>query len=137
MDNLFLDCHMSRRAYDLATQHDWIPAGLLASGPTLGEQLHGLRSWFSFCMLLQKLSILLWSIWKGRNHLVFRNENFIPLACLVSAKKSYAEWRIRSCISIDDYYRGYSSSPPLPPLILLDGSRHHRGRSKSTSMALV
>ena len=66
MDNLFLDCHMSRRAYDLATQHDWIPAGLLASGPTLGEQLHGLRSRSSYCRLLQKLSILLWSIWKGR-----------------------------------------------------------------------
>jgi len=36
---------------------------------------------------------------------------FNPLACLLSAKKVYAEWRIRSYIVVDDYFKGHSSTP--------------------------
>ena len=54
---------------------------------------------------------MLWSIWKSRNNVVFRNGIFHPLACLISAKKAFAEWRLRSCISIDDCFKGPSSTP--------------------------
>ena len=64
--------------------------------------------------MIQKLSFLLWSMWKCRNKVVFSNEIFNPLACLIMAKKTYAEWRIRSCISMDDIFRGPSSTPSIP-----------------------
>ena len=61
--------------------------------------------------LEQKFSFILWSIWKSRNATVFNNEIFNPIACLVRAKKANAEWRIQTCMSVDHYFRGPSSSP--------------------------
>ena len=60
---------------------------------------------------VQKLSFLLWTIWKGRNAVIFENENFNPIACLIKAKRAYAEWRIRNCLSVDDYYTGHPFGP--------------------------
>jgi len=46
--------------------------------------------------------ILLWSLWKSRNALIFKNETPSPMATLLRAKRSWAEWTLRK------------SSPTLP-----------------------
>jgi len=39
--------------------------------------------------------MLLWSIWKTKNNMVFRNETPSPVRTFIRAKKVSAEWRIR------------------------------------------
>jgi len=96
---------------DCAVQHHWVPNGVLGLESNLCDQLQGLGSHPNQRNVLSKLSFLLWSIWKVRNNVIFRNEIFKPLVCLVPAKKASAEWLIRSCISVDDYFKGPSSTP--------------------------
>ena len=60
---------------------------------------------------VQKLNFLLWTIWKGRNVVLFQNENFNPIACIIKAKRACAEWSIRNCLSVDDYYIGCPFGP--------------------------
>ena len=33
------------------------------------------------------------------------------MKCIIKAKRLSAEWRIRSCLSVDDYFKGLSSAP--------------------------
>ena len=33
------------------------------------------------------------------------------MKCIIKAKRLSAEWRIRSCLSVDDYFKGLSSTP--------------------------
>ena len=99
-------------------------------------RLQGIASQPSLRRDLPRIFFLLWHIWKGRNGVVFRNEFFKPMVYLVSAKKGFAEWRIRSSLSMDDYFtRAPSTSypaesifvrwfPPQPGIVKLnfDGS---------------
>ena len=78
------------------------------------DYLQRIGSQYTRKPIIQKVSFLLWSVWKCRNKVMFSNEIFNPLACLIMAKKAYAEWRIRSCISMDDIFRGPSSTPSIP-----------------------
>ena len=79
----------------------------------------------------QKFLFILRSIWKSRNATVFNNEIFNPVACLIRAKKATAEWRIRTCMSVDHSFRGPSSPlttsihlvrwhPPSPGFVKLN-----------------
>ena len=61
--------------------------------------------------ILQSISFLLWSIWKAKNAVTFQNEFFNPMKCLIRAKKLSAEWRIRTCLSVDDFLQGIASTP--------------------------
>ena len=57
----------------------------------------------------------------SRNAIVFNNEIFNPVACLIRAKKATAEWRIRTCMSVDNFFRG----PPSPPITSIHLVRWH------------
>ena len=47
--------------------------------------------------------------------MIFQNEVFQPLPCLIRAKKLSAEWRIRTRMSVDDHFPGFSSPPTIYP----------------------
>ena len=88
IDHLFVQCPLSKRVSQLATQHGWFPTAFRwDSTHDLRQQLQVFESCKLRRSLLQKLSFLLWTIWKHRNNVVFRQENFNPLACLLNAKK--------------------------------------------------
>ena len=44
---------------------------------------------------MDRIVVLLWSIWKIRNNKIFRNETSSPRLSLLRAKQASAEWRIR------------------------------------------
>ena len=111
MNHLFLDCVISSRVIECAVQQGWISNSILALTNNLCNRLQGIASLPSLCRDLPRIFFLLWHIWKARNGVVFRNESFQPMLCLVSAKKAFAEWRIRSLLSIDDYLKGAPSTP--------------------------
>lgn len=60
-------------------------------------------------IIKQKISFLLWSIWKGRNTTVFKNEVSNPLACLIRQKKVNVEWRIQTCYWLSHFWGGFFS----------------------------
>ena len=94
IDHIFLECPMSRRVFEDAVQYGWISDGFFGLGSNLCDQLQLIGSHPKTRQVLLKISFLLWCIWNGRNNVVFRNEIFNPLTCLVSAKKAFAEWRL-------------------------------------------
>ena len=91
MDHLFLDCIVSSRVLECAVLHGWISNRILATTTNLCSRLQGIASKPSLRRDLARIFFLLWYIWKGRNGVVFRNEFFQPMVCLVSAKKAFAE----------------------------------------------
>ena len=101
--HLFWDCHATKRVWDLAVQHHWILPHLL--GHLNNEWPSTLRNVTKISRLseIQKFSFLLWIIWKGRNAVIFQNENFNPLVCIIKAKQFCVEWRIRSCLLVEDF----------------------------------
>ena len=94
-----------------AVQHGWLLDGFFSVGNNLCDQLRLIGSGPNTRKVALKISFLLWSVWESRNNVVFRNEIFNPRACLVSAKKAFAERQLRSCISMDDFFKGPSSTP--------------------------
>ena len=46
-----------------------------------------------------------------RNAVIFQQECFQPIKCLIRAKKLSAEWRIRTCMSVDDFFQESSFTP--------------------------
>jgi len=50
-----------------------------------------------------------------RNAVIFQQECFQPIKCLIRTKKLSAEWRIRTCISVDDFIQGASFTPSQNP----------------------
>ena len=138
MDHLFLECRGVARVSDLAAQHRWIPPQLLQQFSH--DWLHSFGKFNKFCKVreLQKLSFLLWSVWKARNAVVFKNESFNPLRCTIRAKKASTEWNIRNCLSVDNFFTGRSFGhvhkhkivhwqPPPPGSVKInfDGSVQH------------
>ena len=61
--------------------------------------------------ILQRISFLLWSIWKAKNAVTFQNEFFNPMKCLIRANKLSVEWRSRTCLSVDNFLQESSSTP--------------------------
>ena len=115
IEHLFKDCQMVKKVWELAVKHHWIPSTF---SPTANQDflqyLYRIHS-FHNPTLEQKISFILWRIWKSRNSAVFNNDFFNPVACLIRAKKEYAEWRIRTRLSVDHFLKGPSSSPPTSP----------------------
>jgi len=78
----------------MAVTHQWIPTCPFAqSGSSLQEELHMLA--LNRHPRLSRVVILLWSLWKSRNALIFKNEAPSPMATLLRAKRSWAEWTLR------------------------------------------
>jgi len=135
MEHLFGDCPQTKAVWDLAIQHNWIP-----TQATINQSNYWLSTFAMYLAnyarkTLQHISFLLWSIWKMRNAVIFQQELFHPIKCLIRAKKLCAEWRIRTCISVDDFLQGsfFTPShknqiirwhPPTPGMVKLnfDGS---------------
>jgi len=114
IDHLLCECPIGKKVWELADKHHWFPIQFSPGGwQPLTEVLQRVRS-YRKPQLLQKLSFLIWSIWKERNAVAFENKFFNPLKCLIKAKKVYAELRIRSCISDDSSLRGAPSSSSKP-----------------------
>jgi len=112
MDHLFKDCCDTKRAWEFAVKHRWIDTVSVADrGQDLPTHPHRIKTQHSMHNVIQKISFLLWSIWKCRNKVVFSNEVFNPLACLLATKKAFVQWRIRSSISTDDFFQGALFSP--------------------------
>ena len=68
--------------------------------------------------IVQRVTLLLWGIWKARNGHIFQNEQFTPLKCLIRAKSLSAQWRIRTCMSADTFLQGCSFIPSKKPLFI-------------------
>ena len=112
IDHLFQGCPPILTIWDLAKQHRWIP---LHFTPT--TSFPWLTQWGSFLVTydrnsLQRIAFLLWSIWKMRNAVIFQQEVVQPIKCLIRAKKLCAEWRIRTCMSVDHLTQGSFFTPP-------------------------
>ena len=110
-DHLFSKCFQTRKVWDLAKLYKWIP---------LQSDTFQASNWlFSFETFnrsynrktLQRISFLLWSIWKMRNATIFQQDLFQPLKCLIRAKKLSAEWSIRTCMSVDEFFQGSFFTP--------------------------
>ena len=108
-EHLFMHCPKARQVWELAVAHRWLPA---LPFPTTDSPL---------CEALQlliqnrypnidRVALLLWSIWKSRNGLVFRNEPTSLLGTLLRAKRGWAEWKLRTS-SLDKTTTISSSSP--------------------------
>ena len=111
MQHLFLACPNTLRVWDAAEDHNWIPRGFLwgthaeIAGLLLTWQQHPLQ------LIRQRISFLLWSIWKARNNVVFNHEAFHPITCLIKAKRAGAEWRTWTRLPADSFPGGTPSSP--------------------------
>uniref|UniRef100_A0A7C9DII2 RNase H type-1 domain-containing protein n=1 Tax=Opuntia streptacantha TaxID=393608 RepID=A0A7C9DII2_OPUST len=82
----------------MAVTYQWIPTCPFAqSGSSLQEELHVLA--LNRHPRLSRIVILLWSLWKSRNALIFKNEAPSPMATLLRAKRSWAEWTLRKSSS--------------------------------------
>jgi len=109
--HLFKDCQLARKVWEVADKHNWLPFSVSPIGCQDFSQCLGKIKSSRNSKLKQTFSFLLWSIWKSRNATVFRNKIFNPLTCLIRAKKANAEWRIRTCISVNTKWTRPSSSP--------------------------
>ena len=84
---------MAQKAWEMAVTHQWLPTLPFAhSVSSLQEELHSLA--LNQHPRLSRVVILLWSIWKSRNALIFKNEIPSPMGTLVRAKRSWAEWAL-------------------------------------------
>jgi len=83
MDHIFMKCPLARQVWDLAVAHHWIPANPFPySHVSIRDGLLLLIQNRYPC--LSRVALLLWSIWKARNGLIFRNDSpspMGPLAC--------------------------------------------------------
>ena len=87
IDHLFSECHIGRKVWELADKHHWFPIQFSPDGyHQLTEMLQRVRSSRN-PRLLQKLSFLIWSIWKEKNSVAFENKFSNPVKCLTKAKR--------------------------------------------------
>jgi len=108
-DHLFVSCPMVQQVWGMAVAHKWLPSIPFPQfNSSLREELHVLVQNKYPCV--DRVVLLLWSIWKSRNALVFRSETPSPMGTLLRAKRSWAEWMIRTSSSIPTY----STSSPDP-----------------------
>jgi len=89
-DHIFMHCPMAHNVWDLAVAHHWLPTRPFTHPrSSLREELHMLAQ--NHFPWLSRLVLLLWSIWKSRNALMFRNEIPSPMGTLLRAKRNWAE----------------------------------------------
>jgi len=100
-DNLFWECPSIKRVWGLASQHKWLQLPEISHGPRRLKQLILRCKQSRNSDDIVKVVFLLWSIWKGRNAIIFQHEVFGPLWTLIRAKRSYAERRIWTCMPGD------------------------------------
>ena len=112
-EHLFQDCPQTRQSWELAQQHRWIPyqTPTTASNSWLPKFETFLATYDK--KTLQRIAFLLWSIWRMRNDVIFQQAVVQPNKCLIRAKKLCAEWRIRTCMSVDISIQGSSSTPAI------------------------
>jgi len=110
---------VAKNTWNLAIAHHWLPSYPFGSlHLSLREHLHRLA--LQKTPSLSRIALLLWSIWKTRNALIFRNETPKPMGTLLRAKRSWAEWKLRT------------STPLLPNTTQLHTHPHLQCRSTST-----
>jgi len=108
-DHIFMSCPMAHKVWELAVTHQWLPNIPFAhTGASLSEELHLLAQ--NQYPQLSRVVLLLWSIWKSRNALVFNNESTSPMGTLLRAKRSWAEWMIRKSSSASTSSTSFSST---------------------------
>jgi len=102
---------MAHKVWDMAVAHQWL-LNLPFTQPvsSLREELHSLA--YNDYPRFSRVVLLLRSIWKFRNALVFRNEISSPMGTLLLAKRSWAEWTLRT-------------SPPFYPSTIPSSSPYH------------
>ena len=97
-DHIFIHCPLAHQTWTMAVAHNWLPQ---LSFPTLNaplrDQLHDLAT--QDYPHITRVVLLLWSIWKTRNGLVFNNDVANPMGTLLRAKRSWAEWKLRTSSS--------------------------------------
>jgi len=95
IDHLFVGCPMVKKTWDLAVSHNWLLSFPFPHLPTsIREGLHDLYTKRSIS--LTRVVILLWSIWKICNTMIFNHDIPKPMDSLVRAKHNWAEWRLRT-----------------------------------------
>jgi len=110
IEHLFGGCPATNIVWDLAIHHNWLPPWGRVTHPfNWSLFLNTMKQWDY--RRIQRISFLLWSIWKTKNEVIFLNEIFKPMQCIIKAKRLSAKWRIRSCLSVDDYFKGLSPTP--------------------------
>ena len=133
IDHLFVGCHMVKKTWDLAVSQQWLlsqPFPL--SFPSVREGIHNLYN--ARDNFLPRVAILLWSIWKSRNAMVFDNEVPKPMGSLLRAKRIWAEWKLRTTV-----FHPHSiqlPSNPVPKATQLIGWRSPPGGT-SNSILMV
>jgi len=105
-DHLFGGCPSTSRAWKLAVQHQWIPWQVLRDFNCDWFQCFEKINKVCKPKVLHDLTFLLWSIWKVRNTIIFKNDIFKPLSCIIKAKRASAEWRIWTCLQLKIILRG-------------------------------
>ena len=99
-DHLFGACSQTIIVWELARLQNWHPKQTQIFRSQEWLQVFGTLKNVCTKKTLQRISILLWSIWKIVNATIFQNETFQPIKCFIRAKKLSAEWRIRTCLSV-------------------------------------
>jgi len=110
-NHVFGSCPQTNIAWDLAKLHSWIPLQT-----SINQSIDWLSTFETFIVtsnekILQRISFLLCSISNMRNAVTFQQEFFQPIKCLFWAKKLSAEWRIRTCMSVDEFFQGACFTP--------------------------
>ena len=107
-DHIFLHCPKARQVWDLAAVHQWLPLFTFSSlTMSIRDHLHELACQKS--PHLSRVVLLLWSIWKSRNALIFKNDTPNSMGTLLRAKRSWAEWKLRTSKSLT--FSSRSSQP--------------------------
>jgi len=86
--HFFKDCPMTHKVWMAAAPHNWLPHSMAIYAYQDLQQFLSSLQYAKPAISKQKVTFLLWSIWKSRNTVVFRNDILNPLACLIQAKKS-------------------------------------------------
>ena len=86
-NHLFEGCSSTYPVWELAVQHQWIPQQIQMNCTQDWIQSFGTLKNICNDKILQRISFLLWSIWKAWNAVIFQNEFFNPMKCLIRAKK--------------------------------------------------
>ena len=97
-DQVFWEWSITRRVWNIAQQHNWVPMHNVPLDHQCSSHLIMQYRQNTNSKIMTSVAILLWSIWKGRNDMVFQNKPFNPIRLLINAKKAFAEREIRTCM---------------------------------------